>query len=145
MREISEPAFKACLGEILHDNVTKDWGGEHSDHYTSHLHLYGRRVTTAFLLKGPGSGFEPMQITHLGKNGDQIVRLAHEPADLLVVQHCHDIGSAVRQTLRAFAVQPTGARRYCLIDGRDSFRLLTAYGLVDKALALSREGRTSRG
>ena len=63
-------------------------------------------------------------------------RLAAEPADVLILQHCHEIGSAVRATLRSFAVQPSRARRYCLIDGRDSFRLLTAYSLVDKALSL---------
>jgi hypothetical protein len=34
------------------------------------------------------------------------------------------------------ASQPSRARRYCLIDGRDSYRLLTDYGLVDRALAL---------
>ncbi len=137
MKQISEKTFKACLCEILGDEPTKDWGGEHSDHFSPHVHLHGRRLTAAFLLKGPGGGFERMEITHLGKNGDQIVRLAHEPAELLVVQHCHEIGSAVRETLRTFAVQPSRARRYCLLDGRDSYRLLTAYRLVDKALALS--------
>lgn len=138
MAKISENSFKACLCQILGDQPTKDWGGEHSDHFTPHVHLQGRRMTAAFLLKGPGGGFERMKMTHLGKNGDQIVRLAHEPAQLLIVQHCHEIGVAVRETLRAFAVQPNRARRYCLIDGRDSYRLLLAYGLVDKALALSR-------
>jgi hypothetical protein len=43
----------------------------------------------------------------------------------------------VRKTLRAFAVMPGRARRYCLIDGRDSLRLLNAYGLYDKALRIS--------
>jgi len=33
--------------------------------------------------------------------------------------------SAVRATLRSFAVQPSRARRYCLIDGRDSNTLFT--------------------
>lgn len=126
MGKISEKAFKACLGQILGDEPTKDWSGEHSDHFTPHLHLQGRRLTAAFVLKGPGGGFERMEMTHLGKNGDQIVRLAHEPAELLIVQHCHEIGSAVRETLRAFAAQPSRARRYCFIDGRDSLRLLTA-------------------
>lgn len=80
-----------------------------------------------------------MTLNHLGKNNDQIVRLAHVPASLLVVQHCHDIGPEVRETLRAFAVQPSNPRRYCFIDGRDSLRLLRAYGLYDKAVALTKE------
>jgi len=104
----------ACVAELLGDTSAKDWGGETSDYYTSHLRLHGRRVTAAFLLKGPAR-FEPMGLNHLGKNNDQIVRLADEPADVLIVQHCHDILPAVRKTLRAFSVQPSRSRRYCLI------------------------------
>jgi len=137
MKDISEAAFKACLCQILGDQPRKDWGGETSDHFTSHLHLQGRRLTAAFLLKGPGSGFTRMEMIHLGKSGDQIYRLSLEPAEVLVVQHCHEIGSAVRATLRAFAVQPSRDRRCLLMDGRDSFRLLVAYGLLEEALRLS--------
>lgn len=137
MKEISEAAFKECLADILGDEVSQDWGGETSDHYSSHLHLNGRRTTGAFLLKGRAK-FTPMTLNHLGKNNDQIVRMATEPAEVLVIQHCHEITSAVRATLRAFAVQPSRPRRYCLIDGRDSLWLLQAYGKVEKALALSK-------
>lgn len=136
MRQISENAFKTCLARILGDPVSKDWGGEQSDHFTAHLHLGDRRVTGAFLLKGPAK-FAPMSLNHLGKNNDQIYRLAQEPADVLFVQHAHEIIPAVRATLRAFAVFPGRSRRYCLIDGRDSLRLLRAYGLYDEAARLS--------
>lgn len=136
MRHVSERAFKLCLAEILGDKTRKDWGGETSDHFTSELHLQNRRLTGAFLLKGPAK-FAPMGLNHLGKNNDQIYRLAQEPADVLFVQHCHEIESAVRATLRAFAVQPGRPRRYCLVDGKDSLRLLKAYGLYEKALELS--------
>lgn len=137
MRNISEAAFKACLAVLLGDVAPKDWSGETSDYFTAHLHLKGSRKTAAFLLKGPAR-FEPMKLNHLGKNNDQIVRLSHEPAQVLFVQHCHDISSPVRETLRAFAVQPSNPLRYCLIDGRDSLRLLKAYDLYEKALSLSR-------
>jgi hypothetical protein len=136
MQRVSEKAFKTCLAEILGDATTKDWGGEQADHYSSHISLNGRRVTAAFLLKGPAR-FEPMTLNNLGKNNDQIVRLATSPADVLVVQHCHDITPAVRDTLRAFAVQPSRPRRYCLLDGRDSLRVLIAYNKLDRALELS--------
>src|SRR5208337_4206458 len=132
-----EKAFKQCLVEIIGDNVKKDWGGETSDHYSSHLTLNGKRIIAAFLLKGPGSGFSPMGLNHLGKNNDQIFRLSQEPANVLIVQHCHEITPPVRATLRAFAVQPSDPRRYCLIDGRDSLRLLKAYDLYDKALEIN--------
>jgi hypothetical protein len=143
MKHISEAAFKTCLSDILGDTKYGDWGGETSDYYSAHLHLQGRRTTAAFVLKGPAR-FQPMNLNHLGKHNDQIVRLSHEPADVLIVQHCHDILPPVRETLRAFAVQPSRPRRYCLIDGRDSLRLLYAYDLYDKAQKLSSK-RTSSG
>jgi len=136
MKIISESAFKKCLAMILGDHAQIDWGGEVSDYFTSHLHLKGNRVKGAFLLKGPHN-FKPMGLNHLGKNNDQIVRLSHEPADVLIVQHCHDILPPVRETLRAFAVQPSNPRRYCLIDGRDSLRLLYAYDMYKKALEIT--------
>ncbi len=136
MKVVSERAFKTCLANILGDSVSTDWGGERSDHYSAHLHLGSRRVTGAFLLKGPAK-FAPMGLNHLGKNNDQIYRLAQEPADVLFVQHCHEITTPVRATLRAFAVHPGQSRRYCLIDGRDSLRLLRAYGLYKEAVQMS--------
>lgn len=132
MKKVSERGFKWALGEILGDETVKDWRGETSDHFTS-LHLRGKRVTAAFLLKGPAR-FAPMGLNHLGKNNDQILRLAREPAEVLFVQHCHAILPTVRETLRTFAVRPYGARRYCLIDGRDSLRILKAYDLYDDAV-----------
>ena len=137
MKFVSEHAFKRALAVILGDHVSNDWGGETSDYVSAHLHLGDQRVTGAFLLKGPAH-FSPMTLNHLGKNNDQIYRLAMEPADVLFVQHSHDVASPVRATLRAFAVQPSNPRRYCIIDGRDSLRLLQAYGLYDSALEWSR-------
>lgn len=140
MGRISEFAFKQCICELLCDTPQKDWSGESSDHYTAGLHLNGKRISAALLLKGPAN-FTPMTAKRLGKNGDQIFRLSTEPADILIVQHCHEITPAVRATLRAFAVQPGRARRYCLIDGKDSYRLLKAYGLLEKALSLSEKNK----
>ena len=53
MKDISEAAFKQCMAEIINEQTVKDWGGETSDHYSANLHLSGRRITGAFLLKGP--------------------------------------------------------------------------------------------
>ena len=136
MQSVPERGFKTCLAKILGDRITKDWGGEQSDHYTSNIHLNGRRKTAAFLLKGPAK-FSPMTLNHLGKNNDQIYRLSQEPAEVLFLQHSHDISPPVRATLRAFAVQPGKARRYCLIDGRDSLWLLNAYGLLNEAIIVT--------
>ena len=50
---------------------------------------------------------------------------------MLVVQHCHQIGEAVRATLRAFSVTPQHPRRYCLMDGKETYRILKAYDQID--------------
>lgn len=137
MKQIKESVIKQAFGEILNEATPNDWGGETSDFITSHLHIKNERVTGAFLLKGPAK-FSPMTVKHLGKNGDQIVRLAQEPADILFVQHCHDITSAVREMLKVFATQPSNPRYYCLIDGRESLRLLEAYDLKNWAIEKSK-------
>ncbi len=69
-----------------------------------------------------------MKMTHLGKNGDQIERLFSEPAELLVLQHCHKVSTAVRSTIRAFASRIHDLRYFAIVDGYDTVRLLTAYG-----------------
>lgn len=129
MQSLPEQDVKEKIAEILGDKTKKDWGGELNDHYSSNLTLGQKRTTGAFLLKGPAR-FEEMQPRHLGKNADQIYRLSITPANLLVVQHCHTIGEAVRATLRAFAVTPHDPRYYCLMDGRDTYRLFKAYGKI---------------
>ena len=127
LKKIPEKQVKAAICQILGDRPIKDWGGEQSDHFTTSLHLSERRVSAAFLLKGPAD-FTEMKARHLGKNGDQIYRLSQEPAELLVLQHSHLISSPVRATLRAFAVSPASPRRYMVLDGPDTYRLLAAHG-----------------
>ena len=138
MKDIKETVFKECLQKIIGGSVQKDWGGETSDYYTTHIHLKNQRLSGAFLLKGPAS-FRPMGLNHLGKNNDQIVRLSKEPVDILFVQHSHDILPPVKETLKVFATQPSNPRKYCLIDGRDSLRILKAYDLLDWAKEKSKK------
>jgi hypothetical protein len=129
MQSLSEDKVKDCFCKIFGDSKSNDWGGEDYDHFTSHVHLSGVRKKAAFLFKGPAR-FEEMQPRHLGKNADQIFRLSRSNADVLIVQHCHEIGEAVRETLRAFAASPSCPKHYCLIDGRDTFRILKAYSMI---------------
>lgn len=125
MKQISEDAVKQKFCEILGDKPRKDWGGEQADHFST-VHINGQKKSAAFLLKGP-THFREMTPDMLGKRGDQIYRLAQTTARLLIVQHSHNIGEAVRATLRAFAVPPHDQRYYCLIDGKDTYRILKAY------------------
>lgn len=134
MKMVPEVGLKRVLASHLGDPIQNDWGGETSDHFSTHLHLKGRRVTGAFLLKGP-SHYRPMTIADLGKNGDQVLRLSQEPASVLIVQHCHDITPPVRSMLKAVAVQPSNPRRYCCVDGRETLRILHSLNLYELALA----------
>lgn len=128
LKDIPEQAIKEAFAEIIGEaTVPKDWGGETSDLFSSGVIVDGQRVSTAFAFKGPAK-FHPMTMADLGKNGDQINRLYEEPAELLVLQHCHEITTPVRKMMRAFAQQMGNPRTYCVIDGFDTLRLLTAYG-----------------
>jgi hypothetical protein len=127
MAAIPEAHVKLAFSQILGELTRKDWGGEQADHFSAGVRVGSERLTAAFLLKGPAT-FREMTPEMLGKRADQIYRLASTPAKLLVLQHAHAIGEAVRATLRAFAVSPAHPRRYCLIDGRDTYRILKAYG-----------------
>lgn len=127
MSRISEAQVKTAICEILVEaGIPKDWGGEQSDIFSSHLVVEGRRVSAAFLLKGPARA-TPMSHLHLGKAGDQLVRLFHEPASVFILQHCNQVRPAVRESMQALAVRPGRAARYCVIDGQDTYRLLAAY------------------
>ena len=70
-----------------------------------------------------------------GKNGDQIYRLAKSGADISVVQHSHLVGPAVRKTLRSMVVTPGRTRKFCVMDGQATYRLLKAYELLPAVLA----------
>ena len=133
------PRYLVARGSCS-DTAPVDWGGEGSDYFASHLTVNNRRYTAAFLLKGPAK-FRPMTTAHLGKNQDQLLRLTAEEADIFVVQHCHEVTPPVRKLLRALTSQAGYSRRYCVIDGRDSLRLLQAFSWYDRALAMSNSGR----
>lgn len=129
MKNIPEEKIKESFCKLLADASSKDWGGEQYDHYTADLLLSGQRKSAAFMFKGP-SAWGEMKPKNLGKNGDQVYRLSQSQAEVLFVQHCHHIGEAVRATLRAFAVKPSNPRHYCLIDGKETYKILKAYGLL---------------
>lgn len=130
MKGLSEAKVKQYLCEIFGDPEQKDSGVEQADHLTTSITVRGERIHTAFLLKGPGSGFRPMKKSHHGKNGDQVYRMASTECQLLVLQHCHTITEEVRWLLRLAATDPSNPRRYCIIDGKDTFRILRAHSKV---------------
>jgi len=128
MRNMPESTVKEKICEILGDVPKKDWGGELNDHFT-YIHINGKRHSAGFIFKGP-SKFQEMKPSHLGKNADQIYRLNSTPCDIMIIQHCHKIGEAVKATVHAFASLSSSNRKYCLIDGRDTYKILKAYNKI---------------
>jgi hypothetical protein len=127
LAEIPEKEIKGAFAEIIGEPfVPKDWGGEQSDLFSTRVSVNGNFLATAFVFKGPAK-FKPLTVADLGKNGDQISRLFKEPADFVVLQHCHQITSAVRDHMRAFATRIGQLRPFCLIDGADTVRVLKAH------------------
>ena len=106
----------------------KDWGGEKSDLQTSRVHIDGQTTSAAFIFKGPALRGE-MHPANMGKRGDQLVRAFHEPVDLVVIQLCNKIASSVVRLAEALAVDPGRPRRYCILDGEDTVRILQASGM----------------
>jgi len=127
LKSIPERLIKFAFAEIINEGkIPKDWSGEQSDLFSCNVSVTGKYMSAAFLFKGPAR-FSEMKMTHLGKNGDQIVRLFSEPAQLLVLQHCHNVSNAVRSTMRAFASRIHDLRYFSIINGYDTLRLLSAY------------------
>jgi hypothetical protein len=124
LRSVPEAEIKDLLADLIGEPVVpKDWGGEQMDLWTARLRVDGLALSAAFLLKGPAR-FAPMTVAMLGKNGDQLERLASSPADVLVVQHCHSVTPAVFGMLRAYARDYSNPRRYMVIDGYDTLRIV---------------------
>ena len=130
MKALPETKVKEAFASLLSEPTKNDWGGELNDHFSANVTLNGQRKSAAFLLKGPNP-FREMTLEMCGKRADQIYRLVDSDADISIVQHSHLIGSVVRRTLRSQVILPGGRqRKYCLIDGQATYRILKAYSLI---------------
>jgi hypothetical protein len=56
-----------------------------------------------------------------------------EPAELLVLQHCHEITPSVVSMMEAYAHDLRNLRKYVIIDGADASRILKSQGLLPLA------------
>lgn len=128
--DMSEANIKRSLADIIGEKfVPKDWGGEKSDLYSSQVVLRGKRISAAFLLKGPS--VKKLTIAKCGTNGDQLLRLTKEPAQLFVVQHVGEIDTNVIEMLDTLVRDLSRKKKerfcYCIMDGVDTARVLKAY------------------
>jgi hypothetical protein len=137
MSKLPEQAVKESLASLLLEPTKKDWGGESDDHFSGNVIVGGRRRTASFLLKGP-TNFREMTLDMTGRRADQIYRLTRTDAETYIVQHSHLIGDAVRGTLRALTIYPGGGKKkYCVIDGHATYRILKAYGKLPAITAVA--------
>ena len=128
---LDEKAFKRGMQAVLNeDGEFKDWGGEKNDLWTTRLTYRGRRRSAAFAFKGKGTSGKLVP-KKMGKNGDQIQRLFQAPADFFFVQYWREIDQSVVELVGALATAKSVTEDrdvfYCVIDGRDSQRLMRAY------------------
>jgi len=127
---MSERKIKEHLAEIIGEKyIQRDWGGEKSDFFTTRLTIKGKRIPAAFLLKGAGTKGK-LTIKKCGKQGNQILRLLEEPAELFVVQHVDEIDSDVTNLLEKLISEKSRKGKklyYTLMDGIDTARVLLAY------------------
>jgi hypothetical protein len=130
--DVSEDDVQKAFEEIVNEaSHKKDWGGEIDDLYTANIIVKGRRVATAFMLKGNGLRSKMLQIRDCGKNGDQLLRLFDAPAELFVVQFVGKISEMVIKDVEGkvkFVRSQGHSATYCIINGQDTVRILYAYG-----------------
>lgn len=129
--EMSEDTFKNGVQSLIGEpGEFKDWGGEKSDLYSTRVKYKGSRISAAFAFKGPGVRGK-LKISSMGKNGDQAIRLFQEPAKLFVVQHWREIDPVVIELINQLAIAKsiTSGKEifFCIIDGKDSCRIVEAY------------------
>lgn len=129
MQRVPEAHVKAALAKLLAEPTKADWGGESNDHFSGGVTVGGQRRSAAFLLKGP-TQFREMTLDMCGARADQVYRLTRSGAAISIVQHAHLIGEAVRATLRSLVFYPGQPRKYCVIDGKTTYRILKAYDLI---------------
>jgi hypothetical protein len=115
---------------ILNQSDKKDWGGERHDIYTNKISFNGARKSAAFALKGRATKGK-LTPGKMGKNGDQIPRLFESTADLYVVGYIREVDDRIVDLMQTHAIRNSIATNrkvsFCVIDGDDFGRLVTAY------------------
>jgi hypothetical protein len=132
---LSESRVKALLAKIIGEPyVGKDWGGELNDLFSPRVVLGGKRAAASLILKGPAKP-APLTLAMLGKNGDQLDRMISQPAELFVIQHCHEVTTPVYNHLRRMIRSLRAEGKLQVVgsiwDGSDCARLFVAHRFID--------------
>lgn len=129
-KRLKEQKIKEGFKKIINERGSfKDWGGEKSDLYTTHIRLKGKRLATAIAFKGRGTEGKLVP-AKMGKNGDQINRLFDEPASLFLIVYGGQVDSSIISQMQAFAVaRAIGGQKiyFGIINESDLDKLIFAY------------------
>lgn len=127
---LSEQKIKRGIAGIIGEKcISKDWGGEKSDLFSTRIRVRNNRLPLAIAFKGKGTRGKLVP-KKMGKNGDQINRLFDEPALVFFVVYCGEIDSSIISQMRAQAIVEAlkGRKIYFgVIDSTDLGRLMVAY------------------
>jgi hypothetical protein len=138
LRNVPETHIKRFLKRVIGEtHEFTDWGGEKNDLYTNKLWFRRRRRNAAFAIKGKATK-GPLTPKKMGKNGDQIARLFTSEAEVFFVVYHSKVDEAIYEQVRAFGITRSLAGNriyYCVIDGDDLARLVSAYADEFKAAA----------
>jgi len=129
--KMPESTFKRGMARILMEKGDfNDWGGESSDLVSTRVLIRGKRHSTAFAFKGPGTTGK-LTPKKMGKNGDQIQRLIKCAADVFLIQYWGQIDESILSQLENFAKLKAYMESreiwYGIIDGIDSARVIKGY------------------
>ena len=129
--KMPETTFKNGVAKILGERANfNDWGGELRDLSSTRLIIKGQRRIAAIAFKGPGTTGK-LTPKKMGKNGDQVQRLAKCSAEAFLVQYWGEIDDSVLEQLegliRLKAYFEGRQLWYGIIDGQDSARIVKAY------------------
>ena len=125
LRTLPEGLLERAFAEVLAEPTDSD--PERFGLRTYLATISGEPVTAAVSFSRSDAS-QPMAVRDLGSNGEQVDLLAQTAADLLVVQHSHTIPARVLNMLKVCASNPQSSRRYMLIDGYDTLRILHHFG-----------------
>jgi hypothetical protein len=130
LHEVFEDHVKAFLTKVIGEPYEfTDWGGEKNDIYTTRLRFRNTRRSAAFALKGRATKGK-LTPQKMGTNGDQIGRLLASEAEVFVVVYHSKVDQGINEQMRVHGLARAQAGNrvyYCVIDGDDLARLVTAY------------------
>jgi hypothetical protein len=130
IHQLQERVVNGGICKILGHAEKKDWGGEKNDIFGS-ITLKGKRYSAAFALKGRAT--QGILIPKkMGANGDQVQRLFETTAQVHFVVYHDKVAESIYDLMQSQAIYKSVASSnrkiyYCVIDGDDLNRLITAY------------------